>query len=308
MRTIGIALQAYTGAEASSNIEVFVSPELTYMGGDIDSLTASATTTVAELFASTTADGSKPWIGVFASTTQTFKDALSGFGGLFVQVFKDGIYASAGIFDKLFAQTITAVVVNADTVNTKKLCLDDLCVTKSELQQLLDSQHVDPAPEDTPPEGGNTGTTTPPTGDTGTSTPPTNGTSTPPTEGDPSAPIVSVIGQNPMMLVVGASYNDPGASIVDDEDEDLPYLVSLDGGANITPEEFSLDTSAVGTHTITYTATDSHGNVGQAQRTIIIEAPVVIIPPPDSGTGTSTEDGSGGNSGNATSTDDGSGQ
>jgi alpha-tubulin suppressor-like RCC1 family protein len=257
-------------------------------------LQATATTTIAALLDSAQATSTAPWLGVFASASQTLKDAMSGFGGLFVQVFKDGIYATAGVFDKVFAQTITATVVNADVVNTKTLCLDDICVTKTQLKDLLDSQHVTPV---VPPQNGGTGTTTPP-GGTGTSTPPT-GTSTPPINGDPSAPIVSVTGENPMMLQVGASYNDPGATVVDDQDENLSYLVSLDGGANMTQAELTLDTSAAGTHTITYTATDTQGNVGQAQRTIIVEAPVVI-PPPDQGTGTTTDDGSGGDTASST--------
>jgi hypothetical protein len=70
----------------------------------------------------------------------------------------------------------------AKRVETEKLCLDDVCITKAELQAMLINagqsitQEIDNSGGTT-----NTGTTTPPTTDTSTSTPPTTGTSTPPT-------------------------------------------------------------------------------------------------------------------------------
>lgn len=84
--------------------------------------------------------------------------------------------------------------VFADRIQTKTLCLDDVCVNKTQLQQLLQQGGV-PSTSGTTGNGG-TGTTTPPTGgtETGTTTPPTTGdvgnggtgTTTPPTE--PPAP------------------------------------------------------------------------------------------------------------------------
>jgi hypothetical protein len=50
-------------------------------------------------------------------------------------------------------------------------------------------------------------------------------------------------------------------------------MASLDGGPQMDSELIQLDTSAAGEHTITYTSTDTSGNVGTATRTVIVNAP-----------------------------------
>jgi hypothetical protein len=65
-------------------------------------------------------------------------------------------------------------------VQTKELCLDDVCINKDQLQQLLDSQNIDANPVTPPNTTGTTGTSTPPSDpdptDNGTSTPPVDTT------------------------------------------------------------------------------------------------------------------------------------
>ncbi len=161
----------------------------------VDAFASSGTTTAALLLATSTPG--VPWLGAFANASQTLKDAISGFGDLFVQTFKGGIYATAGFFDNIFAQTITATVVNADTITAKKLCLDDVCVTKTQLQQMLSNGSSAPQAQIIPPppapgggdagdeststpnvDAGDTATTTPPSDDTSTTTPATDGSDT----------------------------------------------------------------------------------------------------------------------------------
>ena len=78
-------------------------------------------------------------------------------------------------------------------------------------------------------------------------------------------------GNNPANLSVGDTYSDLGATITGPAgDTNLGISASVDGGAATTPAQVSLDTSAAGTHTIVYSATDQHGVIGTATRTVIV--------------------------------------
>jgi phage gpG-like protein len=86
---------------------------------------------------------------------------------------------------------------------------------------------------------------------------------------DGVAPVITILGDNPMALIQNSTYNEPGATAQDDED----------GNVAATPSG-SVNTSEVGTNTITYTATDSTGNSSTATRTVNITdgvAPVITI-------------------------------
>ncbi len=190
----------------------------------------------------------------------------------FVSLTTNRLIAKVAIIGDLFADHITATVINADQVNAKTLCLDDLCVTKTQLQQLLDNAGASgssstPPPSTQPPSGGgDTGTSTPP-GDTGTgSTGSPQATSTSDTE----APVITISGNNPATIDIGASYVDLGATVTDNVDQNLGYTVSLDGGAPTDISQLSLDTSIVGEHSILFSATDLSGNTGTATRTVIV--------------------------------------
>jgi len=67
---------------------------------------------------------------------------------------------------------------------------------------------------------------------------------------------------------VGDTYADLGAVITDNVDHNLGYNVSVDGGATTTPDQIHIDTSAPGTQTILYSATDQAGNTATATRTV----------------------------------------
>ena len=70
---------------------------------------------------------------------------------------------------------------------------------------------------------------------------------------DATAPVITVAGDNPATVELGATYTDAGAT--------------ADGGETVTTSG-TVDTSTVGTYTITYSATDAAGNTGTATRTV----------------------------------------
>jgi hypothetical protein len=70
---------------------------------------------------------------------------------------------------------------------------------------------------------------------------------------DTVAPVITLNGSNPDSVELGDTYVDPGA------DADTGETVVVSG---------SVDTSTVGSYTLTYTATDASGNVGTATRTV----------------------------------------
>ena len=74
---------------------------------------------------------------------------------------------------------------------------------------------------------------------------------------DEVPPVVTLNGNNPEYVQVGKTYTDAGATASDDIDGTLSAVASG-----------TVNTSVVGTYTITYTATDSEGNVGTAARSV----------------------------------------
>ena len=81
------------------------------------------------------------------------------------------------------------------------------------------------------------------------------------------APVITLNGTNPVTVIQGEVYIDAGATAQDDEDAEI--AISTTG---------SVDTSTVGTYTLTYTATDSSNNSTSETRTINVEtAPEFIL-------------------------------
>jgi poly(hydroxyalkanoate) depolymerase family esterase len=89
---------------------------------------------------------------------------------------------------------------------------------------------------------------------------------TPPANG---APVISLSGANPMHVVQGQAFTDPGASAVDPEDGSVP----------VTADCSAVDTSRAGTYSCTYRATDSAGNTAMATRMVVVDS---AGPPPSS--------------------------
>ena len=82
---------------------------------------------------------------------------------------------------------------------------------------------------------------------------------------DTTAPVITITGDNPATVELGATYTDAGAT--------------ADGGETVTSTG-TVDTSTVGAYTITYSATDAANNTGTTTRTVNVvdtTAPVITI-------------------------------
>ena len=83
-----------------------------------------------------------------------------------------------------------------------------------------------------------------------------------------SQPTISLVGSSTINLEVGDSFTDSGATAEDNEDGDLtPSIITLG----------SIDTSVVGTYTVTYTVSDSSSNTVLVTRTVSVNEAVVTI-------------------------------
>ena len=79
---------------------------------------------------------------------------------------------------------------------------------------------------------------------------------------DTTAPVITLTGANPLVLTVDDTYTDPGAVCDDDVDADKPA----------TPSG-TVDTSTVGSYTVTYSCVDASGNrAADVTRTVRVDA------------------------------------
>lgn len=84
-------------------------------------------------------------------------------------------------------------------------------------------------------------------------------------------PVIELNGESEVNLQVGDSYSEAGAIAVDAEDGDISASIGITN---------SVDTMLVGTYTVTYSVTDSDGNVASISRTVIVaqgEFPVISL-------------------------------
>ena len=89
---------------------------------------------------------------------------------------------------------------------------------------------------------------------------------------DESAPVLNLKGENSITIDAGTTFTDPGYTALDDRDGDVSDKVEITGTVNIYRAD---------TYVLTYTVSDSSGNVATAQRTITvkpIQQPPVINP------------------------------
>ena len=81
---------------------------------------------------------------------------------------------------------------------------------------------------------------------------------------DGEAPVITLNGDNPMIVKQGDPYVEPGATAVDNFDGDVSDNIEISG---------DVDTSTIGTYTVTYTVSDSAGNTATAERTVNVVEP-----------------------------------
>ena len=91
---------------------------------------------------------------------------------------------------------------------------------------------------------------------------------------DTTPPAITLLGDNPAIVLQNDTYADAGATALDTVNGDLTASIT----ATWSP---SLNTSVVGDYTVTYRATDSAGNVGQATRTVTVVATQPLAAPSD---------------------------
>ncbi|MCR8632198.1 immunoglobulin-like domain-containing protein [Paenibacillus radicis (ex Xue et al. 2023)] len=92
---------------------------------------------------------------------------------------------------------------------------------------------------------------------------------------DGVAPIITLIGSNPMQVEAGSIFTDPGATAWDAVDGDLTSQVTVSGTVN---------TNQVGTYTLTYQVSDAAGNPASLTRVVNVAdngAPVITLMGPN---------------------------
>jgi hypothetical protein len=153
----------------------------------------------------------------------------------------------------------------------KQICLEDLCIDKNTLTNILNvsgqSGAILGASTSTVPT--TSGTSSAPEPASGTTTPPSTSTST--SSNDQSAPVVTLIGQSTITVTQGEAFIDEGAVAIDDVDGDI--------SASIVTTS-SVDTSSIGTFNVTYSSTDSAGNTTVITRVVNVVAAAPQVAPP----------------------------
>lgn len=87
------------------------------------------------------------------------------------------------------------------------------------------------------------------------------GVVTPPVDTDTTAPVITILGENPLSININTIYADLGATATDDKDVTVNVVTTG-----------SVDTSVVGVYTVTYTASDLAGNTATLTRTVNVVA------------------------------------
>lgn len=81
--------------------------------------------------------------------------------------------------------------------------------------------------------------------------------------GDTVKPVITLLGDNPLQLIVGDTYTDPGATATDDTDGDIT--------ANIVVAGDTVNTAEPGTYVVTYNVSDAAANAAdQVTRTVVV--------------------------------------
>ncbi len=76
---------------------------------------------------------------------------------------------------------------------------------------------------------------------------------------DVSAPVITMLGSNPVSINIGSSYTDAGATALDDVDGNVTSKITTTSTINV---------NALGSYTLTYRVTDVAGNTATAIRTV----------------------------------------
>ncbi|MAJ97641.1 MAG: hypothetical protein CMI56_03465 [Parcubacteria group bacterium] len=107
-----------------------------------------------------------------------------------------------------------------------------------------------------------------------------------------SAPVLTLLGNNPAVIALNANYSDLGVSAQDAEGNDLTITLTLNGEA---VSDIDIDTSIDATYVVTYTARNTQGETTTIEREIIVGngGEEIIIPDETDTTATTTDTGVG---------------
>ena len=84
---------------------------------------------------------------------------------------------------------------------------------------------------------------------------------------DRTPPVISLVGDDPLVLTIGSVYTDPSATASDNVDGDLSTSITIDASG--------VDTSTPGDYLVTYNVTDAAGNAATTvTRTVTVELTV----------------------------------
>ncbi len=87
---------------------------------------------------------------------------------------------------------------------------------------------------------------------------------------DTTAPVITILGSNPVTVVVGSVYTDAGATSTDNVDGNITANIATSTNLNI---------NATGTYQFIYTVSDAAGNVASSTRIIhVVSTPDTIVP------------------------------
>ena len=83
---------------------------------------------------------------------------------------------------------------------------------------------------------------------------------------DKEKPIIELLGGEEIYILQGGKYEEAGYSVIDNYDKELEKNVKIDGNVNTNKE---------GEYILTYTVSDSSGNIGTAKRKVIVKKGVI---------------------------------
>jgi hypothetical protein len=188
-------------------------------------------------------------VSEFASALEELTNGAFEKGAELTKIVVEKVVAQVAIVGKLFSKE----------VHSEKVCVSDgqgeTCLTRSDLDALIAGAArggaQPPAQQVAPGPTGNGGGAT-----------------------ETSAPRMTLVGDDPLYIIEGEVFSDPGVTVIDDGPDAVPYTASIDG--EVITGSFVADTP--GTYTITYTATNGEGNTSTLTRTLIVEPKEAVAP------------------------------
>jgi hypothetical protein len=209
-------------------------------------VTILAGNTVAQVTNSYVLPTSKIFVTLTASTTGSWyiSDKESGSFKLTLSQAQNNDVS----FDYFIVQTEGQIATSTPEVNTVATSSDQIILPTD-----ISSENSSTSSSDT----------------TTSSSTPTQTASSTPVSTNTTPPVVTLNGAAAMQINQGDTFTDPGATATDSVDGDLTAKIVETGSVN---------SATAGLYTLTYSATDSAGNVGNVSRVVtVIAAPAPVV-------------------------------